>query len=254
MKTALFYVYLLTYGFSFLFYSLFGKQPAPLVAAFRNAATALLMIWIPGAIALIYIKKEKMELPFFKFPNRLASVSALLLLAGLIFTILVQTSPKEMSFSPLVLGIFAAIALFSAPLSALFLLGQELFWRGYLYEKLKNQGILKASLLIGFFWGLQMSGFYFFETEPRSWKTVILPLLLALSQSPLLFWVREKGGSVASAALFYAVTNYGIQLAAISLKETSSLWFGARGLVWVALFALFSFWVLFLEKRKRVAA
>ena len=131
-------------------------------------AFAVLYMWVPGLVALAFARKEGVGLPLAFRPNRFwlfawlfpVALSLLSLPLSLPFApwkglawALPEGLPRipEAALWALVLlqGLFAG-----ATVNLLAALGEELFWRGYLWEKLRERGFWPASLEIGFYWGL----------------------------------------------------------------------------------------------------
>lgn len=82
-------------------------------------------------------------------------------------------------------------------MSLLTALGEELFWRGYLWERLRERGFWPASLEIGLYWGLWHAPLILLfghnSPEPRLLGRGRI-VLFALALTPALLYAREKGG------------------------------------------------------------
>lgn len=98
-------------------------------------------------------------------------------------------------------------------------LGEELGWRGLLFEELRGLGGLRASLLTGVLWGLWHAPIiaqgYNFPDQPLAGVFVMVAGCVALS--PVMHWLRERSDSVLSAALFHGAFNAGGQVPMVAL-------------------------------------
>lgn len=88
-------------------------------------------------------------------------------------------------------------------------LGEEFGWRGLLWHELKPLGFWRASLVIGFFWGLWhlpviING-YNYPGHPVAGP--IMMTLLTMLLSPLIGYVRLCAESVFAAAVFHGTFN-----------------------------------------------
>jgi len=155
-----------------------------------------------------------------------------------------QSIPETLSaFLPLVLILSALMA--GATVNLLAALGEELLWRGYLWEKLKERGFWPASLEIGFWWGLWHAPLILaghnYPREPL--LGVPMMILFTLALTPGLLWVREKAGSVLAAALFHGTLNAIAGLSLLLVERTHDLLIGVVGLPGLFLLSLFNLWL-----------
>ncbi|MFN3180294.1 MAG: type II CAAX prenyl endopeptidase Rce1 family protein, partial [Thermus sp.] len=208
-----------------VFYLLGGRVESPAYVAF-----GFLYMWIPGLVALYFARKEGMRLPLALRPNRYWLFAWLFPVALTLLSIplslpfgawkgweaLRQTLPQDAAQAipetlwtlfPLVLILSALVA--GATANLLAALGEELLWRGYLWEGLKERGLWPASLEIGFWWGLWHAPLVLaghnYPREP--YLGVPMMILFTLALTPSLLWVRERGGSVVAPALLHGTLN-----------------------------------------------
>lgn len=243
------------------FYLQGGRVGSPAYLAF-----GFLYMWIPGLVALSFARKEGVRLPLALRPNRYWLFAWLFPVALTLLSIplslpfgawkgweaLRQTVPPEAAQAipetlsalfPLVLILSALMA--GATVNLLAALGEELLWRGYLWEKLKERGFWPASLEIGFWWGLWHAPLILaghnYPREPL--LGVPMMILFTLALTPGLLWVREKAGSVLAAALFHGTLNAIAGLSLLLVERTHDLLIGVVGLPGLFLLSLFNLWL-----------
>ncbi|WP_019550788.1 type II CAAX prenyl endopeptidase Rce1 family protein [Thermus scotoductus] len=258
---ALYWTFGLSWSAFLAFHLLGGRVGSPVYAAF-----GLLYMWIPGLTALYLARKEGVRLPLalrlnrywlfaWLFPVALTLLSIPLSLpfgAWKGWEALRQTAPQEAAQAipetlsalfPLVLILSALVA--GATVNLLAALGEELLWRGYLWEKLKVRGFWPASLEIGFWWGLWHAPLILaghnYPREPL--LGVPMMILFTLALTPGLLWVREKAGSVLAAALFHGTLNAIAGLSLLLVERTHDLLIGVVGLPGLFLLSLFNLWL-----------
>ncbi len=135
-------------------------------------------------------------------------------------------------------------------INALVLLSEELGWRGWLWGRWRGLGFWRSNLAIGFVWGVWHAPIivmgYNYPGMPV-WGPVIM-VVFTMLMSPLIGWVREKGGSVFAASIFHGTIN---ALAGLSLLVLSNAQMPWRGMVGLGgMFALALLWVPLLLARK----
>jgi membrane protease YdiL (CAAX protease family) len=104
---------------------------------------------------------------------------------------------------------FAQVLIAGPSINAVAAFGEELGWRGLLWHELKPLGFWRASLVIGFFWGLWhlpviVNG-YNYPGHPVAGP--IMMILLSMLLSPLIGYVRLRAESVYAAAVFHGTFN-----------------------------------------------
>lgn len=223
-------------------------------------------MWIPGLVALYFSRKEGLRLPLALRPNPYWLFAWLFPVALTLLSIplslpfgawqgldaLRSTIPPEAApgipeafwrLLPLALILSALVA--GATVNLLAALGEELMWRGYLWEKLRERGFWPASLEIGFWWGLWHAPLILaghnYPREPL--LGVPMMILFTLALTPVLLWVREKGGSVLAAALLHGTLNAIAGLSLLLVERTHDLLTGVVGLPGLFLLSLFNLWL-----------
>ncbi|MEZ0348478.1 MAG: CPBP family intramembrane glutamic endopeptidase [Thermus sp.] len=253
---AIYWVYGLSWGLFLAYYLLGGRWGSP---SWENAVFGFLYMWVPGLVALYFARREGLRLPLSPRPNRywlfawLFPVGLTLLSLPLSLPFgawkgLKGLLPPEAPALPeaalwallLLQGLLAG-----ATVNLLAALGEELFWRGYLWEKLRERGFWPASLEIGFYWGLWHAPLVLaghnYPKEPL--LGVPMTILFTLLLTPALLHVREKGGSILAAALLHGTLNAVAGLSLVAVERTHDLLIGVVGLPGFFLMALFNLWL-----------
>ena len=249
-----------TFGLSILYsiFLFFAKKYWIDPKGISNFLFLLLIViymWIPGTIAIIFSKKEKISLPVFKKPNKYlwsaifipVFISLLTFALSFLFAKFKPMAPDTfqplfsilpfpslwmkyvfLSFTVIVSGILigGTVNLFST-------LGEEIMWRGYLFEKFKHMGFWKSSLIIGFIWGLWHVPLIIliglnYPKNPilGSFWMIAGTILLA----PILQYLRIKGKSILIPAIFHGILNKVTPLCMIFFVEGSYLLIGPVGI------------------------
>jgi membrane protease YdiL (CAAX protease family) len=214
-------------------------------------------MWIPGLVAFLFARKEGLFLPLSFRPNRFWLFAWLFPLALTLLSI-----PLSLPFAPWkglawvlpegppegVLWAFALLQglLAGATVNLLTALGEELLWRGYLWERLKGRGLWPASLEIGLYWGVWHAPLVLLygHTYPEHRLPGMgMMVLFTLALTPALLYAREKGGSLWAPALLHGTLNAVAGLSLLAVERTHDLLVGAVGLPGLFLLSLFNLWL-----------
>ena len=88
-------------------------------------------------------------------------------------------------------------------------MGEELGWRGFLYNETKNSGFWKANLWIGIVWGLWHAPLILqghnYPNHPV--VGVLMMVLLCVPLGYILAYLRAKTNSVLAPAIFHSAIN-----------------------------------------------
>ncbi len=185
-------------------------------------------MWIPGIIAIIYAKKESLKLPIFSkkkkwylFSTLFAYFTVVLsLLIAWIFTpfhggeTFIRVIPASIQSSlPLpitialgVLVISTLIFIVGFTINALFVLGEELMWRGYLYEKLKGKPPLVIALSTGVIWGFWYAPIIFLRCHNYPSNPILgifMMVIYCTLMSPIMHYIRVKSNSIFAPSIFH---------------------------------------------------
>ncbi len=108
-------------------------------------------------------------------------------------------------------------------LGAIFALGEEIGWRGFLVPELyKNQGFTKTSLISGLIWGiwhLPVLLFADYNSGTPAWYAMSCFMVLVVGVSFIYTWFRMKSGSLWTAVILHAGHNTFIQSIFTPLTE-----------------------------------
>jgi membrane protease YdiL (CAAX protease family) len=252
---ALYWTYGLSWGLALLGYALGVRPETPAYLVLGGA-----YMWTPGLVALLFARREGVRLPLTFRPNRywlfawlfpvpLTLLSVLLSLPFGAYRGLAWAFPENSPPLPepllLVLALFQGMVA-GATVNLLVALGEELMWRGYLWERVRERGFWPATLEIGFHWGLWHAPLIllFGHNYPNERLLgVPMMILFTLLLTPALLYVREKGGSVWPAALLHGTLNGVAGLSLVLVERTNDLLVGVVGLPGLFLLALFNLWL-----------
>ncbi len=149
----------------------------------------------------------------------------------------------------LIAGLFAG-----ATINALFGFGEELGWRGFLLRQFNNQSFIKASLIIGFVWGLWHFPIILMgHNYPKyPFTGVLMMIVWCILLSPLFLYITIKAKSVIAAAVMHGTLNTTAGISLMVLSGGNELIVGATGLAgFIALFIItliFLFYDRFISK------
>ncbi|WP_456410684.1 CPBP family glutamic-type intramembrane protease [Oceanithermus sp.] len=236
----------LSWAFFAAYYLTVGTAQSPWFVAF-----GVVYMWIPGLVALALAQREGLTLQIWSRPNRWWLVAwllpALFALASLVTSLPlgryvglanvtqhlpaggVATWPE-----PALWALMLASALLAgATLNVWPALGEELMWRGYLWERTRALGFWPASLQIGVVWGVWHAPLVYFlgynYPEHRLWGVVFMVIFTVLL-TPWMLYLREKGGAIFAAALFHGSLNAVGGLSTLAFAEPNDLLVGLTGL------------------------
>ncbi len=118
-----------------------------------------------------------------------------------------------------------------ATVNAVFAFGEELGWRGFLVNQLRSMHFMKASLIIGFIWGvwhfpLILMGHNYPQHPVIG---VFLMIIFCMLLSPLFLFLVIKTKSVIAAAMMHGVMNGTAALSIMAIKGGNDLTIGITG-------------------------
>lgn len=121
------------------------------------------------------------------------------------------TSIPSLPISPFVLLIVIILAsiFLGGLINTIFTLGEELGWRGFLYNQTKHLGFWKSNLLIGTVWGLWHAPIILqghnYPEHPVAGVFMMVPFCISLGF--IMSWLRAKTNSILAPALFHGMIN-----------------------------------------------
>jgi len=248
----------LTYGICWLAALAFYLADGDLHSIFGFVLTIVYVLIPAGVVLLIYNKKLLDFIQLEIRPNRWYLAALLVPLALASGSVLVSVLFPQISYSPEMTGYFKHLSktlppdkvpqmiegqlhpfwvmtiqtmLTALTVSTFLALGEELGFRGLLLEEWKKYGFWKSSLMSGLSWGiwyvpLVLMG-YNFPLNPEI--GAVMMVLWCVGVSPIVSWIRIKGGSVAVAALFHGAINGFSGLTTLLLVGSEELTGGLLG-------------------------
>lgn len=144
-----------------------------------------------------------------------------------------EAQARSVPLTHIFLYLTGAGLLAGATINALFGLGEELGWRGFLPRYLAPLGFWRASLLIGGVWGLWHAPIILLGHNYPQHPTagVAMMTLFTVLFTPLILYVRLRSRSVIAAAIMHGTFNGVAGLSVIAVSGVSDL---VRGTVGVA--------------------
>ncbi|MCW3103509.1 MAG: Abortive infection protein [Bacteroidetes bacterium] len=122
----------------------------------------------------------------------------------------VSSVPKIPIPPAALLGITVIASVFIGGLvNSIFTFGEELGWRGFLYNETRSLGFWKSNLLIGTIWGLWHAPIILqgHNYPDHPFAGVFLMVPLSISMGFIMSWMRAKTNSVIAPALFHGMIN-----------------------------------------------
>jgi hypothetical protein len=168
-------------------------------------------LFFPGIIALLFYRKEKLKIPLFLKINRylfFAFIIPMVISSIAFFAATFGKGFVELNFEFNDLTMIKKIVyvmfyyIFTLMMYAIALFLSELYWRGYLWDKLKKYQY-KAICLIAFLWTLWITIVdFFYQPSFRNWKNILLSFALHFVLAPILIYYRVNGKSIISPVIF----------------------------------------------------
>ncbi|MCC6497284.1 MAG: CPBP family intramembrane metalloprotease [Propionibacteriaceae bacterium] len=136
---------------------------------------------------------------------------------------IVPVLPADMALPPAAVVVLAGLGqglLAGLTINALFAFGEEYGWRGFLADELRPLGPVRANLLTGVVWGLWHAPIIIAmgHNYGSEWGWGVL--LMVAWTTPfafILYWVRERSGSVLAPAFLHGAYNGTIGFFALSI-------------------------------------
>lgn len=138
-----------------------------------------------------------------------------------------QTLPISYIWIVLIQGMFAGITI-----NALFAFGEELGWRGFLLRQFQNFTFIKASLVIGFIWGIWHAPLILmghnYPQHPQIGALIMIVWCILLT--PFHLYITIKAKSVIAAAIMHGTINGTGAISIIGITGGNDLTSGITGL------------------------
>lgn len=235
-------------------------------------------MWIPGLVALVCAYRERVPLPLWKKPTMiwLYAVLTPVLLAIAVVALSIPfayysggeytgwsniTSVFQNYYGAKVDGftswqlyamLIAAVVVTGTTINLMASLGEELYWRGYLWETTRREGFWRSSLTIGVLWGIwHFPLVYFYGYNYPFHPAMGLPLMVifCVLMSPILSYFRYRSQGILVPAIFHGVVNASSGLWMVFFQEVDTLWVGLMGIPGFILLLCVNFFIYYLYTR-----
>lgn len=228
--------------------------------------------WVPGLVALHFYRQERMRIPLKIKWNKGLLWAGLIPIALGTFIILLSLPFSELRNIDYLKTIFPKFLLHFSPFTMIFLffflglilsvlsgytiyltvaLGQELMWRGYMWDKLKGVGFWKSSLIMGFFSGVWHAPLillgYSYPEYP--YLGIVWIIIFSICVSPLLLYYRIRSQSVLGPSIFCGVLNSVTNISVFLFVSPNYLYIGKEGITGFIACILFNL-LLFVKVKK----
>jgi len=137
----------------------------------------------------------------------------------------------SLSIHPFWIGIFQGL-IAGISINAFIAFGEEIAWRGFLFNELNYLGFWKSSILIGFIWGIWHAPIILqghnYPQHPII--GVFMMIVFCILLSPIMSYIRTKSNSVIACSIFHGTLNATSGLSIILLKGGNDIITGVTGL------------------------
>lgn len=141
-----------------------------------------------------------------------------------------RVSIEKIPFHPIWMALIQGLVA-GATLNALFGFGEEAGWRGYLLQQWKHMHFWKASLLIGFVWGIWHAPLILmghnYPQHPH--LGVLMMTIWCILLTPVFLYVTLKAKSVLAAAVMHGTLNASVGIPIMVISGGNDLTTGMTG-------------------------
>jgi membrane protease YdiL (CAAX protease family) len=156
-----------------------------------------------------------------------------------------KNASETMPFHPIWLALLQGL-IAGVTINAIAGFGEELGWRGFLLKSFKKMNFLKASIIIGFIWGIwHLPLILMGHNYPQHPEIGVLMMTIwCILLTPLFLYITVKAKSVIAAAIMHGTLNATAGIAIMVIDGGNDLTVGITGLAGfisliVVLFLLF---------------
>ena len=230
----------LAYGWTPLLAALLLRRSYPFPDEERVSVRWLLLAWLLPVLLLLGAVALAIALPSLTFSTETNEVIARLsqtLSAQDVQTVRAQFD--QYALHPFWIGLAEGLLL-GGTLYAVFYLGEEVGWRGFLFRSLQSHGFWTASLVTGFVWGCWLVPLAFFQNATGSNPLLAIPLTFAwaIAASPILQCLRTRTHSSFAPAVFRGTMEALLPLPLLAVSSTNLLLIGGKGIAGIAVLLL----------------
>lgn len=142
-----------------------------------------------------------------------------------------KNATETMPIHPIWLTVFQGL-IAGVTINAIAGFGEELGWRGFLLKSFKEMNFLKASIIIGFIWGIWHSPLILMgHNYPQHPEIGVLMMTVwCILLTPLFLYITIKAKSVIAAAILHGTLNATAGIAIIVVEGGNDLTVGMTGL------------------------
>lgn len=233
----------------FLYFFQGGSRLSPLFIIF-----GAVYMWIPGIVGIIFAKREKLHLPYFIKVSWIYFLACLLGMGISVVAVLLSLPANTFldSITPMQIAyILIAGYVVGLTLNMIVALGEEIFWRGYFYEKVKKLSFLKICLFTGILWGLWHAPFIALGGNYPGYPVLgtILMIFFTIGLSPTLLYFRLKGKALMVSAALHGTLNGSAPLYIVLFQSPNPAFYGPTGIVGLVL--IWAIGIFFLSKLQK---
>ena len=147
-----------------------------------------------------------------------------------------QALPISYLWILLIQGLFAGITI-----NALFAFGEEFAWRGFLLRQFQHMSFVKASLLIGFIWGIWHAPMILMgHNYPHyPYLGIAMMVVWCILLTPFHLYITIKAKSVIAAAIMHGTMNATVAISIVVISGGNELISGITGLAGFVSLCLF---------------
>lgn len=157
-------------------------------------------------------------------------------------------------FMPIIFIIQSLVA--GVTINAIAAFGEEYLWRGFLLKELKKFGWLKASLIIGFIWGIWHAPLIIqghnYPTHPLIGVFMMTAWCILLTPSLIYFTVRTR--SVVTAAIMHGTLNASAAIPLVWIIGGNDLTVGFTGCAGFITLIIFDVALIVYDSKSKVKA
>ena len=135
-------------------------------------------------------------------------------------------------------------------INAVFALGEEIAWRGFLLKELEGKPFLAVALGTGAFWGfwhspLILNGHNYPEHPVAG---VFMMIVLCILMTPMLMYFRKKSGSVIVPAIMHGTINAVAGITQLLVSPINDLLHGSAGLAGFIVFLIVDLFIFIYDR------
>ena len=243
---------------------------------FKDVQVLLISLygWIPGAIALFFFRHEKRNFKLLSFSlKKIAQVTALsflIVFLGIVFSLFfssfsldamaeaakmyhINFSSQVISASLFFMILYAFTFLSCISVNFVLTLGEEIYWRGYLPEKLQFMDQKKVITSTSFLWALWLAPLTFFLGHNYPRQPLIgfaLVLLSCFFLNPILFYLKDQEKGLTSCSIFHGLIKAFFPVCVVFFPEGNHFLIAPLGVAGVLAIGVVSLFIQFQTAKK----